>query len=1109
MSTEVAKRRFTTVQIRKVASDVDHDVDYGYSEYVSPQTHTEYWYLYDTELTLTPNTNFYINISETQAAPAYKVTWYNKKTAKQQEVDSYEDKMSFAITARNGADGTTINATTGEVTAGTNAGWVMVTVTYAGGETHGGKSGEPQYVSTTDKSTATYYVYISDPSQEEPVITPPTRNFTQTQHYRIQAPADWYVWYTTDGSEPTKSNYAGIIENGKFYDGEVSDDATIKAVAYNPKNETQTSRVVSETYTKVIPLPDPVFDPDGVATPYRYNTSTLTVQIACAYPGSIIYYTVDGSDPVRGASNTYQYSGLSKVVISGNVAIKAIAYDASRDIYSNVVRSSYIYSDVMSNPFFQISNDGGMTWYGFPQVGEALTQNGTEWYDGQSWTVTPATQIRIIDPNPVAGTIYYTLDGTTTPSADVTSQVYMDGYPFTVNKTTLGQAITVLEDASSDVSTANFLIDSASGIDVWEAVAETTPEGKMTEEAGFVISTDENLSVANTGSRVNWNSLSSSLTEHGKASKTYAQKYITATFGGFDLQDWSDMTIADRSIGAPIDGVGKYSLKSKDNAKMEAKYKKTPTETDNYNHVNSWEPETIHERTFRVPAKGTYVQFEPERDGDLTIWVLQQGAVHYEEDEYFIDRYIRVKPVYLVDEQGKSYKVKEVNGVPQLWSAARLTENWTKLQATQAADKWSDYTRENNTKGDYIYLRYSDGAVFDALPSGYTEANLASEKAEYLKDPTKLFKKMENKGPNKAESRVIYNLFDDYITKNHISVGDPIKPFAIHSGAALSLNNGQYVDDSNDGTGYVLASGGYAKYTFELKAGKTYYFMGVNTKIGIRGFQFIPTETAKRPEVVITDGSTQTITKDGTAKTFAELVSDEPVDVTLHRKFSGVWTTLVLPFSVSATQIEKAFGAGTSIIHFTDIQGDDHDVVHFVKHAHQMIVAGTPILIKPTNVIDKTTGVTFYGVHIEQSVSETITCPVTNEYQFIGTLPNLPGAINTNDYYFSASTGDMMRYTGTSPANLNGTRGYIHPVTSAAASRILSTGFSAYDDEEDEGGDTTGFFEIKLDDGIVDSTDVQWSKGVYNLKGQKVSDDSLENLPSGVYIVNGKKKIVE
>ena len=55
------------------------------------------------------------------------------------------------------------------------------------------------------------------------------------------------------------------------------------------------------------------------------------------------------------------------------------------------------------------------------------------------------------------------------------------------------------------------------------------------------------------------------------------------------------------------------------------------------------------DKTFRLPAQGSFVRFEPEKDGDLTIWVLQQGALLYEEDKYFIDDVLRLHPVYLVD----------------------------------------------------------------------------------------------------------------------------------------------------------------------------------------------------------------------------------------------------------------------------------------------------------------------------------------------------------------------------------------------------------------------------------------------------------------------------
>lgn len=1097
VSTEVAKRRFTAVQV-KPYSDI-----YGEADYVSEQTYTEYWYLFDTDLRLysnaektTPLQSLDITTNATTATPYYKVTWYNKRNYDDpgnyslgvtQEVDDYTGKITYAIDTRNGASDATIDTNTGIVTSGSEQGWVRVKVTYTGGETHGGKSGEPQYTSTTDESSAYYYVYIFDSTKERPTITPPTRNFTGTMSYTITAPTNWNVYYTTDGTTPAVgtgtplgcgTSVTNTIGSGMTVDQSV----VVKAIAYDPNNTSLTSAVVSETYTLRAAIPDPVFDPDGVGTPYVYNTSELIVQIACAYAGSVIYYTISdlGSepypDPVIGAANTYRYSGLSKVTVAGEKVIKAIAYDPVLEIYSNVVTSTYRYSSEMDKPYFQISNDEGATWWGF-NSSNVFEQNATCWNNGQPWTITPSTQIRIIDPNPVKGTIFYTVNGDT-PADNATTLVYAEGYPFTVGKSTTGNAITILEDASSGVATAEFNIMSGN---VWEAVVQTTPNGTLSKDDGFVISTNSSLSVRNTGSKVNVKSLASG----GTGFITYAQADITAIFGGFDQQDWTAMTIADAATGAPLDGVGTYSIKNdKNNAQTEMEknynhvysYKTTPAATG-----NSATAALTHDKTFKVPAKGAYVRFEPEKDGDLTIWVLQQGALLYEDDTYFIDNVLRIRPVYMVDEQGRSLNVKVVNNVPQLWSSARLSENWSKIQAMAAANGWKDSKYDAETESmvdteDYAqYIRKADGVVFQTQPSDYSTNASA-------------YKRIVNKGPNRAETATIYNLYKADLDKNHVGIGDPIKPFALHTGSSLSLNDGQYIDDSNDGTGYVLASGGYAKYTFEVKAGKTYYFFAQGSKIGVRGFQFVPTET----------GSRTTVTVDS-ASTTAPAVADTPVDVTLNRTFSaGTWTSLVLPFSVSATQLEQVFGdarIAPEVIHFDKVtQSGVHWRLVLMKHYHQMIVAGTPVLIKPAKSVYHPT---FHGVHIETSEVESMT---QGDYTMMGSLVKTAdnAGVKTGDYFMSTS-GTIKRWTGTDHY-MPGTYAWLRPTTPEAAGRVLSF---TYEDVVDG---TTGIVEVEQGtaaaENIADGT-------VYDLRGIKVSDNSLKGLPKGVYIVNSKKIIVK
>ena len=1144
VSTEVNKRRFTAVQVKNFTSETDA---YGYGDYISPQTYTEYYYLYDTDLRITPD-QYNISIYNTgenpyvSGTPTYTVTWYNKKTGKNQEVDSYAGKITYSIASRNGASDATLDESTGVVTAGNDPGWVRVKVTYAGGEKHGGVSGEPQYESETDKSEAYYYVYISDPSKETPIITPPTRNFTGTLTYKIQAPESWAVRYTsgTTPNDPTKNSGTELAAQGSVTvtignDMNIGETYTVKAIAYH---DDLTSVVVSETYTKKAPLPDPIFDPDGTkGAGYVYNTNELTVQIACAYAGSVIYYTISDKnaaekpDPVIGAENTYRYSGLSKITVTGEKTIKAIAYDPVNEIYSNIVTSNYVYSTKMSKPYFQVSDDGGNTWKGLATEGaSALTEGGTKWYGGEDITITPSTQIRIVDPNTVQGTIHYTLNGET-PSNDASSFAYIEGYPFTVGKTTTAKAITTLEDASSDVASAVFTIETSKYGNVWEAVDETTTgsEGKkgIHKNDGFIISTDESLRVENTGSIVNTRSLATGNT----ANITYAQADITATFGGYDLASWEEMTIADAATGTPIGNVGKYSIKNISDTDVGNGNAKDESGT-NYNHIYSYKTEkdrlttdnvtaaTTHEKTFRVPAIGGFVRFEPEKDGDLTIWCLQQGALLYEDDKYFIPNVLRIRPVYLVDEQGKSYQVKTVNGVPQLWSSARLSENWTKIQETAANNNWKnskwigpgndDY---NKTAAEYVqYVRVSDGKLEQTQPTG-EGVNIVEKLSDIDTswDKTKCYKKLVNKGPNKTETAAIYQMYKADLDKNHVSVGNPIKPFAIHTGSTISLNDNRLKDNSDDGTGYVLASGGYAKYTFEVKAGKTYYFFAQGSKIGIRGFQFVPTETGTRPEVEIIKAES-TVKVDNTSKTLAAAITQcagKAVDVTLKdRSFQkDTWASLTLPFSVSVAQVEKVFGPYTDIIHFDDITQNDQTGNYKLlmkRHWHKMIVAGTPIFIKPTKAV---TEPKFEGVQLETSTIDEMTAStVSGQYKMTGTLVKADNALKKDDYYLNGS-GALTQMTATS-ANVNSAYAWIQYLGQPNQAKGLTIGITDFDNTLLSDDETTGIQIALLEESGINTFGTD--DNIYNLNGIKVGDgSSIQNLPKGIYVVKGKKVIIK
>ena len=1059
-STEVAGRKISGVQIYS-ASDGD---------YVSTMSTNNYWYHFATTLNLSQYT-YHENVgTESIEEPTVTATYYDK--VKKQNIDASSGSginITYSVANYNGAE-VSVNESTGEITLGGKSGMAIVTVRYE----NVNDITVNKRTSTMEVAEAKYTIYLTNVNEKLPTINPDSKTFYPEQLVTITAHSDSKAYYTIDGSDPTTPGTRISLEegaNGTYTCNSertmtVGQSVTVKAVSYDdadPENVVY-SKVISETYTLAAEVLPPYFVPDGITSAYYYYTETLGVEARTRTTGSTVYYTIShgGSspeDPVIGASGTQRYDGLQGITLTegGTYKIKAIAFKDG--IQSDVVEATYIYSSI-SAPYFDV--------------------NGTGNYTSGEHAVTTSDLITIgSNVVPSTGTTlkhYYTLDGT--DPAEDGGTLYTGG--FTLVKTVTAKAYSVLVDASgnevqqSAVTTVEFTITSP--LDVWEAVAQTTPDGSMLEADGFIISKDSDVKSIysdnnnNAETKVNLNSLSTS--DGGSGTKTYAQADITVTFGGYEVsgkgKNWTNMLIADPAVGSPIDGVGAYNIAGPDNAKMEEKNTTLKEASDNYNHLYT-ELSTTHEKTFKLPCKGAFVKFEPEKDGDITIWALQHGSLNYQDGITLCDKFIRYRPVYFIDEQGKSYTATSIE------SSARLSAEWAKIEATAAANSWTGW-REKQT---IIH----QGTSMD----------------------------VENKGLNASESQAIYNMYKKYITDNNIKIGDPIKPFPVHNGSTISTNNGNYTDSSDDGTGYVMLTGGYVKYTFSVKAGKTYYFFGQGTKIGIRGFRFTPTEdVSARPEITMharnntTDARTVSV-KVGNAEAVEKVLStvvgdyaNQTVNVTLDRTFTAnTWTSLVLPFSVSATQLEKIFGAKAEVTHLKDITADGRTLV-LKTHRHQMIVAGTPIFFYPRKTVDKPK---FEGVRLEASSVEDVTGP-HDDYSMIGTFVRSDNSLHRFDYYFGTD-GKLYRYdVGESTTDLavQGTRTWLRPKNPSAA-RELSFFFEGYDDD-----DVTGIIEIVNNSNISNKQGVS---AIYNLSGQKVSDGSLDGLSKGVYIVNGKKRVIK
>lgn len=118
--------------------------------------------------------------------------------------------------------------------------------------------------------------------------------------------SDATIYYTTNGSEPTKNStkYTGIFL--------LERNATIKAVAYKGgKYSTVKSRDV-----EVGQCATPVSDTDES----RQYSDSVKVSLSCATADSRIYYTTDGSDPVR-----YGRLYTGPVELTSNTTLKVFA----------------------------------------------------------------------------------------------------------------------------------------------------------------------------------------------------------------------------------------------------------------------------------------------------------------------------------------------------------------------------------------------------------------------------------------------------------------------------------------------------------------------------------------------------------------------------------------------------------------------------------------------------------------------------------------------------------------------------------------------------------------------------------------------------------------
>lgn len=307
--------------------------------------------------------------------------------------------------------------------------------------------------------------------------------------------------------------------------------------------------------------------------------------------------------------------------------------------------------------------------------------------------------------------------------------------------------------------------------------------------------------------------------------------------------------------------------------------------------------------------------------------------------------------------------------------------------------------------------------------------------------------------------------------------------------------------------GWSVLADAPVTYTFKVKAGKTYYLYNFGSKIGFYGFSFDEDETKPVEDVVSYD--------DNTTNTIKTTEAGHVAKVTVNRKMTaGIWTTCVLPFSLNKHQVDAIFGNtysignenGTQILYFDRVENGK---VYFVRHAYNTIVANKPFLIKPSKDVESiSTAATEYPyVTIEATKNENGKpndwC-TGNGYTWASSY-SYGMTVQEGDGFISKD-GLFKNFVGAS-GTLKGFRGYLKrldtPQTGAKPIMLQVVNSSNVDGDN---GETTGIEDLIID---ADGQLMPANGKVYNINGQLVSEDakSFQSLPSGIYIINGKKYI--
>lgn len=572
---------------------------------------------------------------------------------------------------------------------------------------------------------------------------------------------------------------------------------------------------------------------------------------------------------------------------------------------------------------------------------------------------------------------------------------------------------------------------------------------------------------------------------------------ITMTFGGWETgkgpykknNTLEDLVDAWRT--AKTDTVGQNDM-TIDGFKFASQGDQNATDEDG-NSFNAKKADDTHQ-PWELPCRGTYLKFEPGDNGTLIIYLLQNGCIDYTGSGSWDDvnngYKMKYRPLFIVDETG--------NSVP-------LDNSWA-----MDASLLPVASRQASNAG-----RYTEGLYRAA----YNDETVKKLLAAHKKTPVTTIgdKTYENCSFDLSAFASYPEDLDALMTQ-----------WQKYDGTAATARQ-EIVKLTQ---GYALISKAFVRYTFQVKAGKTYFVFMRGSKLSCCGFSFVPTyyrQTAPKAmeldlhdtdsfdeaffkqavdkknelntETPITPKAKKIASTQANANTLQSTEELDNINVRLNRSFvKDKWTGVCFPFSISEKQFKKLFGNDALIITYDSVQGDS---AFFSQHVYHMIVANYPYYIKPSQdvaadqLIDSVTVEKGYAIK-EMSDGANYTSlgvyaptqAIAGSYVFAG-----------NNIYHLKTARQLPTY-----------RAYIKPLSTTAAKithfAMKTAGSKGVITDMDEDSPLTGIRDLTIDSEA--DGDVGFAKGIYNLQGVYLGDEKrLHSQPQGIYIVYGKKIVVD